>query len=149
MLREIKKHLPDAKMAYLAYMDSIVPPTSVKPEDGVFLEYAPFEKYTAEGANATERINREKKMLEPLLELFGKEKSKVLEYWYDKSLFSRWKKPPARFSLDEDAMIRDISEYRSMGFGSVSTFACFLGEDYEQLYGDFDVAPFARAADNP
>lgn len=149
VLREIKKHLPDAKMAYLAYMDCIVPPTSVKPEDGVFLEYAPFEKYTANGADATERISREKKMLEPLMELFGKETSKVLEYWYDNSLFSGWKKPPARFILDVDSMLRDIAEYRSMGFGYVSTFACFLGEDYEELYGSFDVVPFARAADKP
>ena len=42
MQREIRKYIPDAKVAYLAYVDTVVPPTQVKPEEGVFLEYAPF-----------------------------------------------------------------------------------------------------------
>lgn len=149
MLCEIRKHIPDAKMAYLAYMDTIVPPANVTPSDGVFLEYAPFEKYTAKGENADNLIKREKEMLEPLMEFFKKGTSKVLEYWYDNSMLSGWKKPPARFVLDREAMLRDIAEYRSMGFGSISSFACFLGEDYEELYGDFEIADLSRAASAP
>ena len=142
---EIRRHIPDARMAYLAYIDTIEPPTAVENDGAIFLEYAPFEKYTARGEDREERISREKAMIAPLLDCFGRENAKVLEYWYDNSLFSRWKKPPARFVLDEEAMQRDVREYREMGFARASTFACFLGDDYEELYGEADIRPFARA----
>lgn len=143
-LHAIKKSLPNARVAYLAYYDTVVPPTQTVPADGVFLEYAPFMKYTAKGENAAELIEREKQMLTPLIQLFDKEQKKILEYWYDNSLFSGWKKPPARFVLDEKSMKADIAEYRKAGFDFISTFACFLGEDYENLYGSVDIKPFAE-----
>lgn len=144
MLREIRKHIPQAKMAYLAYYDSLQPPEIV-PAEGIFLEYAPMEKYTAKKEDAAERIAREKAMIGPLAERFGWQDAKVLEYWYDNSLYSRWKKPPAKFVLQEETMVREMREYQALGFDSLATFACFLGEDYELLHGDFDVAPFAAA----
>jgi len=145
MLREIKKHFPDARMPYLAYFEGIVPPTSVVPDKDVFLEYAPFEKYTAKGDNAEELILRELNMLAPLMELLGQKDAKLLEYWYDNSLFSEWKKPPRRFTLDVAAMERDIKEYRARGFSNITTFACYLGADYEELYGEADFSAFGKA----
>ena len=143
MLKEIKKYIPDARMAYLAYMDTILPPTSVVADGGVFLEYAPFEKYTAKGENADKLIEREKEMLIPLMRFFDSSPRKVLEYWYDNSLFSKWKKPPAKFYLDEKQMRVDITEYIEQGFDYISTFACFLGKDYEDLYGEVDISAFS------
>ncbi len=145
VLQKIKEHFSDARVAYLAYMDTIVPPSNICAEDGIFLEYAPFEKYTAKGENSAELTAREKEMIAPLMQFFEKGPKKVLEYWYDNSLFSDWKKPPARFVLNEMSMKRDIEEYRKMGFDGISTFACFLGEDYEELYGEVDVTPFSEA----
>lgn len=144
VLAEIRRHIPDACMAYLAYVDTIVPPQRVKAEKGIFLEYAPFEKYTAQNcANAAELIEREQRMIEPLMNFFGRKNAKVLEYWYDNSLYSQWKKPPVRFELDEKRMVQDIAQYRAMGFDSVATFGCFLGADYEALHGNVDITPFA------
>lgn len=143
MESEIKKHMPDARVAYLAYMDTVVPPEKVAANDGVFLEYAPFEKYTAKGENAAELIAREREMLVSLKKFFSKQPAKVLEYWYDNSMYSNWKKPPAKFELDEATMLRDVAQYRKEGFDCISTFACFLGEDYENLYGAADIVPFA------
>jgi len=145
MLTEIKKIIPDARIPFLAYVDSIVVPCEVRPTEGVFLEYAPFEKYTAKGEDAEERIEREKKMIEPLLSFFGKNDSKVLEYWYDNSLYSKWKKPPVKFELDKTKMQEDIEEYIRLGFDRMATFACFLGNDYEELYGEIDVLPYGNA----
>lgn len=144
MLREIKKKRPHARIAYLAYMDCILPPSKVTAEDGVFLEYAPFEKYTAKGEDAPVRIAREREMLAPLMRFFGKEEPKILEYWYDNSMLSGWKKPPRPFALDGERMAEEIAEYKALGFSDIATFACFLGEDYRALYGDVDVSPFAR-----
>lgn len=142
---EIRKYIPDAHVAHLAYQDTIVPPTKVLPAEGVFLEYAPYEKYAAPAENAAELIEREKRMVAPLMKMFENAPMKVLEYWYDNSLFSKWKKPPVKFNLDEETMKKDISEYRKMGFDAISTFACFLGDDYEEMHGIFDITPFGKA----
>lgn len=144
MLREIKKHIPDARMAYLAYTDCIVPPNHIEIDDGIFLEYAPYAKYTVKKDEA-ELIEKEREMIIPLMAAFDRHPRKVLEYWYDNSLFSNWKKPPQKFVLDEAAMISDIAEYKKLGFDSISTFACFLGEDYQALHGDIDITPFSNA----
>ena len=148
MLCEIRKHIPDARMAYLAYVDSLIPPSEVKVGDGIFLEYAPFEKYTANNENAEELITREREMIVPLMKTFDKEPKKVLEYWYDNSLFSEWKKPPNKFVLDRKSMLEDISQYRETGFDCISTFACFLGKDYEELYGPADITDFSEAVED-
>lgn len=148
ILREIKKKNPSAKMAYLAYFETVVPPTAVKPQKGIFVEYAPFEKYTAEGENALELIEKEQAMLSPLLEFFGKENSRVLEYWYDNSLYSKWTKPPQKFILNLNQMNEDVRFYISKGFSHLSTFACYLGDDYEALHGDVNITPFTNAINN-
>ena len=145
MIKEIRKYIPDAKLAYLAYMDSIAAPKNVRANDGIFLEYAPFAKYTEKGENAAELIKREKEMIAPLMQVFGSEPAKVLEYWYDNSLFSAWKKPPKKFVLKEAEMRADIAEYKKAGFSAISSFACFLGEDYEKLHGNVDISPFGDA----
>ena len=145
ILSEIQKHIPDARMAYLAYYDTLSVPETVNALPGIFLEYAPLEKYNAKGEDAPLRIARERENLLPLLDHFGREDAKVLEYWYDNSLFSNWKKPPREFRLDEAAMRKDIAEYRDLGFGYVSTFGCFLGPDYDALYPPADIMPFTDA----
>ena len=142
MLTEIRRSIPDAKMAYLAYMDSLEVPTKVKPVDGVFLEYAPIQKYSKTAA--PESIQRERDMLLKQAEFFGWKDSKVLEYWLDNSLFSKWKKPPVRFEADAETVGAEIREYAALGFENIATFGCFLGEDYEELWGEADISPFTE-----
>ncbi len=143
MARAVREKKPGARFAYLAYADSMPPPERVKPAEGIFLEYAPMEKYKNE-AGSEALAAEEEKMLPRLLEFFGREVAKVLEYWYDNSMFSGWEKPPKAFSPDAEAIARDVRAYREMGFEYISTFACFLGEDYEKLHGEVDIAPFAE-----
>ena len=145
MLSEIKKSIPDARMSYLAYFDSIVPPVRIKPDAGVFLEYAPFEKYTAVGDDAEQKKTREREMLMPLIETFRPEPPKVLEYWFDNSIFSDRVRPPKKFTLDEKLMRTDVLNYKSIGFDSMTSFACYLGDDYHELWGDVDVSPYSEA----
>lgn len=144
--RRLKQWNSEAKIAYLAYFDHVQPPT-VKPEDNVFLEYAPFEKYVAVGADAQERIEREWAAQTRLTEIFGKQDLKVLEYWFDNSMFSKWTKPPKAFTLNQSAMEQDIAHYKRWGAKQITSFACFLGPDYEELYGPVDITPFTQAAE--
>lgn len=147
MLAEIRKSIPDAKMAYLAYYDCLVPPAKVKPAEGVFLEYAPIEKYRIGKGGSRELAEAEAAQLAPLLEYFGRENSEVLEYWLDNSLYSDWTKPPKKFTADGNAISEDISRYRKLGFENITTFACYLGPDYEALHGQPDISAFGAACD--
>ena len=135
--RKLRKVFPDAGVSYLAYFSALDVPKTAK-EDGVFLEYAPFLKWT-------KGDDGEKTKIPALLGYFGKENSRVLEYWYDNSLFSHWRKPPVRFTPDEEKIRRDADFYAKCGFEEIASFACFLGDDYEELYGKPDFAPFVRA----
>lgn len=142
--KRLRECVPDAALAYLAYFECVAPPTGVRPEDGVFLEYAPFEKYTARGDGAEALIAAERNMLNRLIDLFGHEGLEVLEYWYDNSLLSEWKKPPRKFTPDGQKIKEEIAEYEALTPSYISSFACFLGEDYEELYGEADLSAFAK-----
>ena len=140
ILRRLKKDDPQARLAYLAYFECIEPPTNVTPEAGIFLEYAPFERDFHKPLES----DAQSEPIEKLLALFGTENARALDYWYDNSLFSNWKKPPQAFTPDVDVLHADFAYYRRLGIEDIATFACFLGADYEALHGDFDLAPFAE-----
>ena len=40
------------------------------------------------------------------------------------------------FALDEAVMQEDVKAYRSMGFESITSFGCYLGADYRELWGE-------------
>ena len=140
ILSELRKTDPEAKLAYLAYYKCVTPPEKVKPEKGIFVEYAPFEK-DMKARVGEEPMGRE---VEALLRVFPQEDAKILEYWYDNSLFSQWKKPPRLFVPDNDLIRDDIAFYRGKGVAYISSFACYLGEDYEELYGEADFSAFRK-----
>lgn len=139
---KLEKWNPAAKIAYLAYCDSVLPP-AIKPHGNVFVEYAPFEKYVSR--DKPERIRMEQEAFDQLLQVFGTKDLKILEYWYDNSMYSGWKKPPKEFFLDRVAMDRDIAGYKKNGAQQIASFACFLGPDYEELYTPVDITPFVAA----
>ena len=142
IVKELRKFKPNARVAYLAYQQTMPLPTAVKPEEGIFLEYAPISRKldVPLSGHAGEWISGVK----DLLGFFGKENSKVLEYWFDNSLFSGWKKPPVKFTPNAEVIKADLEYYSDLGFENISSFACYLGEDYEQLFGEPDVTAFKR-----
>lgn len=148
MVRELRKTKPNASLAYLAYFDTLDIPKKIKPEDGIFLEYAPIDKWRrrpGEREKYAEKVKRELAARKPLIDFFGKKKSRVLEYWIDNSLFSGWKKPPLKLDCDGEEAEKDINEYLKLGYEDISTFGCYLGQDYEELYGEADIDPFTDA----
>lgn len=147
MLRGIRQVDPEGKIAYLAYRETLEVPRSVRPEPGVFLEYAPFERRvdkTVLDPDCPENV-RESACLPDLLSFFGPEGAQVLDYWLDNSLFSRWVYPPKPLTVHWDVVRSDVKAYRAMGFDSVTTFGCFLGADYRALYGMPEIDPYGEA----
>ena len=138
MLRGIRRYRPDAKISYLAYHEAIAAPEKVEPLSGVFLEYAPFHRNAHRpllDPECPENV-QEAQSLRPLLSYFGTKDSQVLEYWMDNSMYSNWTKPPKQFKLDEAVMQSDVKAYREMGFESITSFGCYLGADYRELWGE-------------
>ena len=137
LLRRLRQDDPQASLAYLAYFECIQPPKTVQPADGIFLEYAPFER----DFHKPLKEDDQSKPLQQLLAFFGKAHAKALDYW----LFSNWKKPPAPFTPDAPVIYADLDYYRALGFTDIGCFACYLGPDYEALHGAPDISPFAKA----
>ena len=146
ILEELRKYDPEATIPYLAYYDTLEPPTQVKPMEGIFLEYAPIDRdFHKPLSEANEKNESQYRHLQALLDFFGKDTAKALDYWLDNSLFSNWTKPPQPFTADADVILADLAHYKALGFRDISTFACYLGEDYIELHGEPDITPFAEA----
>ena len=137
---------PKAKLSYLAYFATLPVPTKVRKRDNVFLEFAPLARdFDVSLFDETREKNYSQvKTLPALLDFFGRDDAKVLEYWMDNSLFSGWKRPPKEFRLNAATCAADVAQYRKLGFDSVTSFGCFLGEDYRDLYGDADLSEYDR-----
>ena len=146
MVKGIRRYNAQAQLCYLAYIDAIHCPEKVEPEDGVFLEYAPFyrDSHRPLFDPECEKNVQEVAALEKLLQLFGKKDAQVLEYWMDNSRFSGWKKPPKYMPLDEQVMAQDVQAYRKLGFESITSFGCYLGQDYRELYGEAPVIRYGE-----
>lgn len=140
ILAGLRQFDPEAKLAYLAYFNCLRPPAKVTPDSGIFLEYAPFERKST--VPAREQTVEEE--LEPLLTVFPASDAKILEYWYDNSMYSGWKKPTKRFVADNALIRDDLAFYRQKGLTYLSSFACYLGRDYTALYGEPDLSAFAK-----
>ena len=141
LLRRLKSKNPSAKVSHLAYYQAMNAPERVKPENGVFLEYAPIER---EGKKRLRDQKVDVERIRKLLDYFPDGDAHVLEYWFDNSLYSGWKKPPVPFSPDNDQIRDDVRFYAEMGFTDIASFACFLGEDYEALHGNVDISAFDK-----
>lgn len=140
MVKKLRAAIPGAKLCFLAYNGTEAPPTQLKPEEGIFLEYAPMSRdFSVPAENVSQKV---KDNIQKLMEVFGTEDATVLEYWYDNSMFSRWTRPPKVFIPRNDLIPGDLRWYESLGFEHIASFACYLGEDYVNLYGEPDISAF-------
>jgi len=139
MLAAVRCERPEARLAYLAYFDTLRPPVRVRPADGIFLEYAPIQRtWDRPVASQPQKVRAAE--LTALLDFFGRDDARVLEYWFDNSLFSKWTKPEKRFTPGTDVFAADVAWYAARGFGEIASFACFLGPGYERRWGVPDVS---------
>ncbi|MHB8962595.1 MAG: DUF4838 domain-containing protein [Saccharofermentanales bacterium] len=127
-----------AVQSYLAYHDTMAVPVQTEREDNVYLEFAPMERdmHIPLSDTGCKKNVRETRYLKSLIDFFGTENSTALDYWLDNSYFSGWKKPVRKFTMEKDLIAADITFYNASGFNTVTTFACYLGEEYKDLYGE-------------
>jgi len=137
LIKELRQLKPKAQLAHLAYASSLLPPTQVKPEPGVFLEYAPirrrydvpYEKQT--GSGQPDALSA----LDANLKVFPAATAQVLEYWIDVSRFSGWKRPAVKLPWRRDVLEADLAAYAARGVRYVTSFAVYVDGDYRRRYG--------------
>lgn len=77
--------------------------------------------------------------MKDIVAFFGKKDSKVLEYWYDNSIYYRRAgKKLVPFTPDNEQIKKDLRFYKDLGFEQMSCFACSLCDEYVALFGDPD-----------
>ena len=149
MVKALRRHVrPDASLAHLAYLHTLAPPTQVRPEPGVFLEYAPIQRQWSRPLSHLEvegrsmggmpalTHGRHLELLEANLAVFDPSSAQVLEYWLDVSLFSGYKRPPCKLPWARDVFLDDLRTYRGQGVRHITSFGAFLDAQYIQLYGE-------------
>ena len=147
ILKKLKNIDPQAMLAHLAYENTLEAPKKVKPEEGIFLEFAPIWRTWSKpltDLEATPLLENAEymthadnlKYLEDNLRIFPVETAVVLEYWLDVSLFSRWKKPAVKLPWNKTIFESDLSTYAKYGLKIITTFAVYMDSTYFKNYPD-------------
>ena len=141
MLRALRKVDSRATLAHLAYARTMAAPVQVKPESGIFLEFAPIGRTWSEPISHRQakdgQHGRYLDWLDANLEVFGKDTAQVLEYWLDVSLFSSWKRDAKKkLPWRKDVFLQDIAVYAGRGIRHVTSFAVYIDADYIKQDGE-------------
>lgn len=131
-------------VAHLAYHDTIPAPGRIQPAEGLFLQFAPFERTwdypiadpTAKRAGMNITNADYLRHLDDNLKLFPKETAEILEYWVDDSLFSNWTKPAKKLPWNKEVFLADIDTYAKRGIRDIVSFAVYIDQDYVNMYKD-------------
>lgn len=138
ILRALRRIDPEASLAHLAYTNTLAPPKAVKPDPGIFLEYAPIRRRydLAYEKQANPGQPDGLHLLDANLEVFPAGTAQVLEYWLDVSKFSGWKRPAAKLPWRRDVLDSDVATYGARGIQHVTSFAVYVDADYRKRYGE-------------
>lgn len=157
MVAALQKHLdPKATLSHISYGVTLAPPKTVKPHEGLFLEFAPIARvYDRPIDDPTAAIDNTPPepsshagyldILEANLDVFPRNTAQVLEYWLDVSRFSKWNRPAVKLPWSDDVMKADANAYAGMGIRHVTTFATWIDADYVRRFGEPPLAGYANA----
>lgn len=141
ILTALRRHVPGATLAHLAYEPTYRPPTKVRPAPGIFLEFAPIRRsYEMPLSGQPEHLEA----LDANLAWFGSEGSQALEYWIDASLYSHWVRPCPRVPDREELVAADAATYRSRGVQNLTSFGVMLDAEYVAMHGELPLQAYAR-----
>ena len=145
VLRGLRRYDPLAEVCYLAYHETLTPPTLPIPE-GIFLEFAPFTKRDLFQPLSADYNRPIREDIEALLRVFDPQKTEILEYWLDASLFTDWgRKPLARVPYLPKVWEADFAYYTSLGISSLKTFGAFMDRLYLRTFGDYEITQYGEA----
>ncbi|MBN2291313.1 MAG: DUF4838 domain-containing protein [Pirellulales bacterium] len=143
LLRALRQQDPRACLAHLVYLNTMRAPTQVKPEPGIFMEFAPIRRRMDKPLSRRDVLGKKGrlhgKILEDLdanLEVFGGEGAQALEYWLDASRFAGWRrKNLIKVPFDGRVFLDDLQTYARRGIRHVTSFAVWIDGEYVKRFG--------------
>ena len=137
LVKALRRGDPQAELAHLAYANTLAPPASVRPEPGLFLEFAPLEMrfkrpLTPLAAPENAEVLAQ---LDANLAIFPRETAQALEYWLDDSMYSGWRKPARPLRWSDEVFASDLDTYASRGVRRITSFAVYIDADYVARLG--------------
>lgn len=145
IITALKEINPDAMLAHLCYHNTVDAPSKIKPNEDVFLEFAPFTRsWSAPLSHTWVKSSRSTlthgdylKALKENLKIFPAETAQVLEYWMDASLFSGWNPNKlVKIPWDNEIFLDDLATYASLGIRNITCYTAYVGPDYVTKFGD-------------
>lgn len=145
MLKALRAVDPRATLAHLAYGGTLAAPTQVRPEPGIFLEFAPiqrrydtpFSRREACSERTGQNHGQVLDILDANLAWFGVKGAQALEYWLDVSLFSRYRKETkVKAPWNREMFLDDLNTYGRRGIRHITTFGVYIDADYVRRHGE-------------
>jgi len=139
MIEALRKTEPGATLAHLCYHNTLKPPTQIKPEPGIFLEFAPIARRYDRPLSDRELPAHAAflDLLDANLAVFGSEGAQALEYRLDVSRFSGWNRSTLKqIPWNGEVFRDDLATYAKRGIRHITTFACWLDGDYAARFGE-------------
>jgi len=152
MLQAVRAVDDRATLAHLAYANTLPAPKKVKPEPGIFLEFAPIERHYMIKLSRREVTGRRGlthgqllDFLDANLEVFDTGSAQVLEYWLNARMFYRQARE-TDFPLfwSQGIFLADLEEYAKRGIRRVTSFASGLDGAYVSKFGNPPVAAYGK-----
>lgn len=136
ILKGLRLYNPFAKISFLSYSGTLQIP-AIKPDNGVFLEFAPMNRDHTKPINASGNASGRiyTNLLTELLEIFKPEETHILEYWLDNALYSGYRLPPVKVPFLSDVTEADVRFYTNLGIRNIKSFGSFTGGEYFKLHG--------------
>jgi len=155
LLGALRQVDPRATLAHLAYLNTLAAPSQVRPEPGIFLEYAPImrrhdvplsQRDACQDRPGAPTHGAQLDALDANLAAFGQEGAQVLEYWLDVSRFSQWRREKVT-KLPWDALVLadDLRTYAARGIRCVTSFAVWIDGAYVSRFGEPPIAQYGAA----
>ena len=143
ILRELRRVNPRATLAHLTYLNTMQAPSQVKPEEGIFMEFAPIQRRMDTPLSQCDAIGQKGRLhgkilddLDANLEVFGADGAQALEYWLDASLFAGWKRAATKkIPWNNQVFLDDMKTYADRGIQHITTFAAWIDGDYIKRFG--------------
>ena len=155
LLDALRQVDPRAMLAPLAYLNTLDAPKEVRPRPGVFLEYAPIKRrHDVPFGRRQASLDRPQApthgeqldALDANLQVFGRERAQVLEYWLDVSRFSRWKRENlAELPWNRQVLIQDLGTYAARGIHNVTSFGVWIDGEYVRRFGEPPILEYGAA----
>lgn len=145
LLTALRAIEPSASVAHLAYANTFEPPSVIRPEPGIFLEFAPIlrrydlplcERPACLEVPGSPNHRMQLDTLDRNLAVFGTTGAQALEYWLDVSRFSNWTREKITAVPWNRAVVEsDVDTYRRHGVVNMTTFAVWMDAEYVQRFG--------------